>query len=240
MPIFLLNERLAFPDPAQADPSGILAVGGDLSPARLLLAYSLGIFPWYDETQSPILWHAPPERMVLLPDEVHVSRTMQKVFRRGHFQIRYDTAFRQVIEACASTPRPDQDGTWLNAEMMDAYCELHARGFAHSAETWCDGRLVGGLYGVVMGTAFFGESMFSHADNASKAAFIASVRALGGLGYTLIDCQVYTEHLDSLGARAWPRRTFTAALAKAIQGRPTRLWPQTPPPPLPRTRSRPG
>lgn len=228
MPIFLLNDRLTFPDPEVADPSGILAVGGDLSPARLLLAYSRGIFPWYDETQSPILWHAPPERMVLLPSQLHISRTMRKVLRRGHYEVCYDTAFRQVTEACAATPRPGQDGTWLNQEMMAAYCELHARGFAHSAETWCEGRLVGGLYGVVMGTAFFGESMFSHADNASKFAFIHCVRALQGLGYTLVDCQVYTEHLDSLGARAWPRRAFTAALAQALRGRPRRPWPGGP------------
>ena len=227
MPIYLLTEDLAFPNPADADPSGILAVGGDLSPGRLLLGYSLGIFPWYDENTSPILWHAPPERMVLLPDELHIGRTVRRLIRRGTFEIRYDTAFEQVIQACASTPRPGQDGTWLNFEMRSAYLDLHRRGYAHSAEAFLDGKLVGGLYGITIGSAFFGESMFSHAANASKVVFTHCVLALKELGFDLVDCQVYTDHLAKFGAKVWPRHRFQRALKASLKQRPERSWPRS-------------
>lgn len=227
MPIYLLSDELIFPDPERADESGILAVGGDLSIARLLMAYSQGIFPWYDEKTAPILWHSPPWRMVLWPHELYVSRSLGKTLRREPFEIRYDTAFGEVLERCASVPRPGQIGTWLNAEMMRAYEELHARGHAHSAEAWQGGRLVGGLYGVTMGTAFFGESMFAVETDASKVAFVHAVRRLEALGYDLIDCQVYTEHLASFGAAEIPRRDFLAALARSLAREPRAAWPGT-------------
>lgn len=228
MPIHLLTDALIFPDPEEADDeTGILAVGGDLSVPRLLLAYRQGIFPWYDEAHSPILWHSPAWRMVLTPDKLHVGRTLRKIMRRGELEIRYDTAFEQVIRACAETPRPGQRGTWLNPRMQRAYVELHRRGLAHSAEAWQDGRLVGGLYGVTLGGAFFGESMFSRVSNASKITFVTTVQAIAQLGYRLIDCQVYTEHLETFGAEEWPRRRFLQALQVAIRLPPARPWPRS-------------
>ncbi len=225
MPIYLLSDDLLFPDPEKADESGILAVGGDLSIARLLTAYSQGIFPWYDERTAPILWHSPPWRMVLWPHELYVSRSLRKTLRRERFEVRYNTAFAEVLEQCAKVPRPGQIGTWLNREMQRAYLELHARGHAHSAEAWLDGRLVGGLYGVTMGTAFFGESMFALETDASKVAFVHAVRQLEALGYSLVDCQVYTEHLASFGAAEIPRRDFLAALARTLAREPRAVWP---------------
>lgn len=227
MPIFLLNEQLVFPDPEQADDAtGILAVGGDLDPARLLLAYRKGIFPWYDEAQSPILWHSPAWRMVLPPERLHVSRSLRKTMRKQPYQLRYDTAFSAVLHHCASVPRPGQDGTWLNPDMRAAYRSLHARGYAHSAEAWDGDRLVGGLYGVTLGGAFFGESMFALAPNASKIVFVTLVRALAQAGYQVIDCQVYTDHLATFGAVEWPRRRFQQALAAALHLRPAPVWPE--------------
>ncbi len=225
MPIYLLSEDLVFPDPRKADRSGILAVGGDLSPDRLLLAYHLGIFPWYDEQTAPILWHSPPERMVLWPDRLHVSRSLRKRLRRGTYEIRYDTTFSEVLLRCAQTPREGQAGTWLNPEMRRAYGELHRRGYAHSAEAWQDGRLVGGLYGITLGAVFFGESMFSLAPDASKAAFATLVPQLAADGYRLIDCQVYTDHLASLGAEEIPRDEFLANLHQSLDEQPRRVWP---------------
>lgn len=226
----MLNQKLLFPDPFLADErSGILAVGGDLSPERLMLAYSKGIFPWYDEAESPILWHAPAWRMVLEPGKLHVGRTIEKWIRRGVYEVRYNTAWPEVLHHCAGVPRPGQDGTWLNPNMKRAYTTLFERGLAHSAEAWQDGRLVGGLYGVTLGGIFFGESMFSLAPNASKVVFTTLVPALAALGYLLVDCQVYTDHLATFGAEEWPKARFHAALEAALQVTPRQAWPGTPP-----------
>ena len=223
MPIFRLGARLAFPPPEMADESGLLAVGGDLSPRRLLLAYSLGIFPWYSE-ELPILWHSPDPRMVLQASRIAVSRSLRKEMRRGRFEVRLDTAFAEVIRACAMTRRPEQNGTWITDEMTDAYIELHRLGYAHSAEAWLDGELAGGLYGVSLGGVFFGESMFARASDASKVAFVALVEQLDRWGIDLIDCQVHTEHLARFGAEEWPRRRFLDALSDALEP-PTRYGP---------------
>ncbi len=223
MPVFRLGPRLAFPPPELADESGLLAVGGDLSTRRLLLAYSLGIFPWYSE-ELPILWHSPDPRMVLEADRLVVSRSLAKEMRRGRYQVRLDTAFEQVIRFCAAMPRPGQTGTWITEEMLDAYIELHRLGWAHSAEAWLDGELAGGLYGVSLGRAFFGESMFARAGNASKVAFVALVEQLARWQIPLIDCQVHTEHMERFGAKEWPRPRFLRALATALEG-PTRRGP---------------
>ncbi len=216
MPVFRLGSEFVFPNPEQSDPSGLLAVGGDLSPERLLLAYSAGIFPWYSEGQ-PILWHSPDPRAVLAPDKLHVPRSLAKTLRRDRFEVRLDSAFDAVIQACADVPRPEADGTWITADMMRAYGELHRLGFAHSAEAWEDGRLVGGLYGVSLGSAFFGESMFSLRPDASKAAFVVLVRQLARWGFELIDCQMHTAHLERFGAVLWPRQRFLAALERCMQ-----------------------
>ena len=226
MPIFVLDpESDSFPDPERADRSGLLAVGGDLRPSRLLSAYSKGIFPWYGEGQ-PILWHSPHPRFVLEPAKLHVSRSLGKALRHGEFEIRYDTAFEEVIGACAEIPRREQSGTWITDEMRDAYVELHRLGFAHSAESWRKGKLVGGLYGVSLGAAFFGESMFAHEPDASKVAFVELVKRLRGWGVALIDCQQETEHLARFGAEMWPRKKFLMELRLAL-AEPTRRGPWT-------------
>ncbi|MEM9490702.1 MAG: leucyl/phenylalanyl-tRNA--protein transferase, partial [Myxococcota bacterium] len=211
MPVFRLDERLLFPPPEMADENGVLAIGGDLSPDRLLMAYGMGIFPWYGE-DLPIIWHSPDPRMVLKADKLHVSRSLRKALRKGLYDIRLDTAFGAVIEACAVLPRPGQDGTWIVDEMIDAYIELHELGFAHSVEAWRDDELVGGLYGVSLGGAFFGESMFARAPDASKIAFVTLVKQLRAWGIELIDCQVHTDHLARFGAENWPRARFLEAL----------------------------
>lgn len=231
MTVFRLDERLAFPPPERADPSGLLAVGGDLGPERLLLAYSRGIFPWYEEG-LPILWHSPDPRMVLLAPELHVSRSLRRTLARGRFEVRLDTAFDEVVAACAEAPRAGQDGTWITGDMRAAYGELHRLGFAHSAESWLEGRLVGGLYGVSLGAAFFGESMFAREPDASKVAFVTLVRQIAAWGIPLVDCQVHTTHLASLGAYEVSRPRFLAALRRALR-RPTRPGPwrlDSPPP----------
>jgi leucyl/phenylalanyl-tRNA--protein transferase len=229
VPIYLLNDDLIFPAPHLADEAtGILAVGGDLSVPRLLLAYRQGIFPWYDEDQSPILWHAPPWRMVLPPDQLHVSRSLKKRMRKQPYQIRFNTAFSAVLQHCATVPRPGQGGTWLNADMRAAYRRLHFAGHAHCAEAWDGDRLVGGLYGVTLGGAFFGESMFALAPDASKIAFVTLVQSLAEAGYALIDCQVYTEHLATFGAVEWPRHRFQRALEQSTHLRPEPVWPENP------------
>jgi leucyl/phenylalanyl-tRNA--protein transferase len=221
--IFRLDRRVLFPHPDLADPSGLLAVGGDLSAERLVVAYASGIFPWYND-DTPILWYSPDPRMVLLPSALQISRSLGKTLRRGDYEVRLDTAFRRVIEACARVPRPGQSSTWITSDMIDAYCELHERGVAHSAEAWRDGELVGGLYGVSLGAAFFGESMFALAPDASKVAFVTLVRALSGWGIELVDCQVRTEHLARFGAEDWPRARFLGALREAL-GKETRFGP---------------
>lgn len=222
MPIFLLDDRLAFP-PAEAAEGSLLAVGGDLRPERLVLAYSRGIFPWYEEGQ-PILWHSPDPRMVLLPEELRVPRSLAKVLRKAPYRITMDTAFRRVMQACAETPRPGQEGTWITPAMLDAYCELNRRGLAHSVEAWSGRALAGGLYGVSLGAAFFGESMFAWRPDASKAAFARLVRQLQAWGFAFVDCQVYTAHLARFGAREWSRRRYLAELKAALR-RPTREGP---------------
>lgn len=227
MTVFRLGEPVVFPDPELADEDGLLAVGGDLSPARLLFAYANGIFPWTAEGEY-IPWFAPPWRMVLVPEQVHVSRSLAKVMRRGELEVRYDSDFEAVITACSRVPRPGQEGTWITADMVRAYTDLWRLGYAHSAETWRDGRLVGGLYGVTVGAVFCGESMFAHEPDASKVAFVALMHALADLGYRLVDCQVYTDHLASLGAEEWPRRTYMRVLRDAVEERPTRVWPTRP------------
>nr|WP_297393722.1 leucyl/phenylalanyl-tRNA--protein transferase [Acidiferrobacter sp.] len=210
---WLASDSLAFPAADEAPPDAPLAAGGDLSTARLLRAYAAGIFPWYNE--PPILWWSPDPRMVLAPDELRINRSLAKAMRRLDYTIRFDTAFSAVIHACAS-PRAGHPGTWIHAEMITAYEELFCRGHAHSVETWQDGVLVGGLYGVALGGAFFGESMFSAASYASKIAFVGLVARLRAVGFTLIDCQVPSDHMASLGARLMPRRDFLHHLRQAI------------------------
>lgn len=220
MPVYRLIDAPVFPPAEHADASGLLAVGGDLCEERLLLAYQQGIFPWYSPGES-ILWHSPDPRMVLWAPHLHVPRSLKKVIRGGRFEVRFDTAFDQVLRACARVPRPEQDGTWIGGEMIDAYARLHAAGFAHSVEAFRDGTLVGGLYGVCLGGAFFGESMFTTQADASKVAFVCLVLQLRCWGVSLVDCQVHTEHLERFGAELWPRSAFLAAL-KTSQTQPTR------------------
>ncbi len=216
MPIFRLGRAVAFPNPALAEPDGLLAVGGDLSPARLVAAYSEGIFPWYDD-QSPILWWSPDPRLVLDPPDLHVSRSLARTIRRGTYRVTADAAFEQVIRRCSQSDRPGQRGTWITAEMIAAYVELHRLGLAHSFEAWEGARLAGGLYGVSLGAAFFGESMFADARDASKVAFVRAVEWLATKGIALVDCQVRTEHLVSLGAREISRRVFLERVAAALE-----------------------
>jgi len=216
MPIYALTEALAFPPVEMADPDGLLAVGGDLSVERLLLAYRSGIFPWYG-AGLPILWHSPDPRFVLFPDELKVSKSMARVVKSGRFSICYDTAFARVIECCRSAPRPGERGTWITAEMVEAYCRLHEAGYAHSVEAWADGQLAGGLYGVSLGGCFFGESMYAKASNASKTALIDLAGELKSRGFALIDCQVYTRHLASLGAKHIARSEFLRVLGRALR-----------------------
>ena len=205
-----------FPPVASAlkEPNGLLAVGGDLSSHRLLDAYRHGIFPWYSDG-DPILWWSPNPRMVLAPDELRITRSLAKTLRNRSYEVRFDTAFDDVLRGCAA-PRSGQPGTWITAEMRAAYRRLHELGYAHSAETWVDGNLAGGLYGVAIGYAFFGESMFSRNRDASKIAFVHLVRRLAAEGYRLIDCQMHTAHLASLGAREIPRVEFARRLEDLV------------------------
>jgi leucyl/phenylalanyl-tRNA--protein transferase len=214
MPVHALGRALAFPPLDHAE-DGLLAVGGDLSPERLLLAYRSGIFPWYDET-LPILWHSPDPRCVLRVDRVHVGRTLRRVVSHGTFEVRYDTAFERVIRACQKSPRPGQDGTWITEEMASAYVVLHRLGYAHSVEAWRGGELAGGLYGVSLGHVFFGESMFTREPNASKVALVRLAERVGRWGFPFIDAQVPNPHTVSMGAEEWPRETFVAALRQEL------------------------
>lgn len=215
MQLTILTDDIWFPPVSRALPDGLLAAGGDLGRERLLLAYRSGIFPWFNEDEPP-LWWSPDPRFVLFPQELKVSKSMKKVISSGQFEYRTNTAFRQVIDNCRHIDRPGQDGTWITSEIADAYCDLHNIGVAHSAEAWLNGELVGGLYGIRMGKAFFGESMFSKVSNASKFAFISLVQSLHSEGVQLIDCQVYTEHLESLGARMIPRPTFIELVTSLV------------------------
>jgi leucyl/phenylalanyl-tRNA--protein transferase len=211
-----LSSALIFPplEKALRQPNGLLAVGGDLSAERILLAYRHGIFPWFSE-DDPILWWSPDPRMVLVPSEFIVSHSLKKLLRSGQFEVRFDSAFTEVMQACAA-PRNAQAGTWIHPEMIAAYSELHRLGYAHSVETWCDGELVGGLYGMSIGKMFFGESMFSRRSNASKIALARLSQQLKRWGFGLIDCQMHTPHLASLGAREIPRDEFQQALLELV------------------------
>ena len=211
-----LNPNDPFPplDSALREPNGLLAAGGDLSPQRLIDAYSRGIFPWFNPGE-PVLWWSPNPRMVLFPNELKVSRSLRKTLKRHTYEVRADTAFRQVMEACAA-PRDGHSGTWITPAMIAAYTELHRQSLAHSVETWMDDQLVGGLYGVSLGRMFYGESMFSLATDASKIAFVHLVRQLERWGFGMIDCQMKTAHLASLGAREIPRAEFSQKLSELV------------------------
>lgn len=223
MTVFRLDHRLVFPPPHLAEDNGLLAIGGDLSAERLRIAYSQGIFPWYDQ-DLPIMWHSPDPRMVLLAGELYTGRSLRKSIRKKPYTITLDTAFAEVIKACAAIFRPGQAGTWITDEMQLAYLDLHRQGHAHSVEAWKGEELVGGLYGVSLGAAFFGESMFATQPDASKIAFARLVEQLQAWGIELIDCQVHTEHLENFGATEWPRQRFLDSLKSALQSQ-TRLGP---------------
>ncbi|PRD46763.1 leucyl/phenylalanyl-tRNA--protein transferase [Sphingobacterium haloxyli] len=208
---YTLNDRLVFPHPALADDDGLLAVGGDLSVERLLLAYQHGIFPWFSE-ETPILWYSPPERFVLNPKELKVTKSMRQLIRNSSFHTVHNTSFVEVIDKCASTKRTDEQGTWITKDMQEAYIRLHELGYAHSIETYDkNGILVGGLYGIQIGSIFCGESMFSHAPNTSKLALIYLCKEFN---FDLIDCQIYSEHLASLGAKLIPGSAYYELLQK--------------------------
>jgi leucyl/phenylalanyl-tRNA--protein transferase len=212
--------RFLFPPVSWASPGGIIAIGGHADPETLKAAYSRGIFPWPHEG-LPLLWFCPHPRFVLVPEELHLSRSLRKEMRRGAFEVRADTAFTEVMRGCAAKPRPGQDGTWITGEMIAGYTALHEEGLAHSIEAWQGGRLAGGLYGVSLGSVFFGESMYAEVPNASKVAFATLVANLVRWRFSLVDCQTYTGHLASFGAREWPRPRFLAALKRALR-EPTR------------------
>lgn len=221
---WLQCDSLSFPPLAKAlrEPNGLLAAGGDLSAERLIAAYRHGCFPWFQDNQ-PILWWSPDPRTVLFPEELHVSRSLAKVLRQARYRVTFDRAFATVIQACAA-PRDYADGTWITTPMQHAYLELHRRGIAHSVEVWRDGELVGGLYGLAMGQLFFGESMFSRADNASKVGFVTLVEKLKTWGFVLIDCQMPTQHLHSFGARPIARADFADYLKHHIDQPDTAPW----------------
>lgn len=214
MPLFALDKELVFPPVHLAEPDGLLAVGGDLSTERLLLAYRQGIFPWYEGQH--ILWWCPNPRFIITPGTLKVSKSMKQLFKKEAFTFTINKAFTEVISNCKSIDRPGQSGTWITNAVKEAYTRLHRLGVAHSAEVWLNNELVGGLYGIRMGKVFFGESMFSKVSNASKYAFISYVHLLQQEGVQLIDCQVYTEHLESLGARMIPREDFIQLLQELI------------------------
>jgi len=216
MPVFTLTDEIEFPSPLMAEEDGLLAVGGDLSVERLTLAYSMGIFPWYSPG-SPILWWSTDPRMVLLPDKLNVSRSLKQTIGRETFTHTMDRDFQGVILKCANVHDRAKGGTWITTEMQEAYIEMHRRGLAHSVESWQGSELAGGLYGVAMGRAFFGESMFSTAPDASKAAFVFLVERLRQWGFTLIDCQMTTEHLMRFGAEEISRDEFLLLLTEALK-----------------------
>ena len=213
--MFLLTDELFFPPIKSADEDGLLAIGGDLSTERLILAYSNGIFPWYNEGE-PICWWSPNPRFVLFPSDLKVSKSMQTVLNNGRFRFTINRNFTGVIQSCKAITRKGQQGTWISPAMQKAYIQLHESGIAHSAETWLDGELVGGLYGIRLGNIFFGESMFSRESNASKYAFINYVKFLQKENIQVVDCQVFTEHLERLGARMITREEFAAIISSNI------------------------
>lgn len=213
------DEKIAFPFPSveEATVDGVVAVGGNLSPGMLLSAYRQGIFPWYSDGE-PVLWWSPDPRLVLYPEKIHVSRSMIRTFKRNYFAYTTDRSFELVMRSCGEVKREGQNSTWITGEMVEGYTLLHKLGFAHSVEVWMNGELAGGLYGVSLGTVFFGESMFSRVADASKAGYILLVRALARAGFSLIDCQVYTPHLVSLGAENISRKEYLNQLGKGLKG----------------------
>ncbi len=216
MPLFRLSKRLDFPPAWLARSDGLLCIGGDLSPKRLLLAYKNGIFPWFSENE-PILWWSPDPRLVLYPDEINVSKSLKKKIRQNKFSIRINHAFEQTITACAKPRKNKHDGTWLVDEMIEAYIDLNALGYAHSIETWREDKLVGGLYGVSIGGSFFGESMFSVESDASKIALVALATHLNKYHFDLIDCQVTTDHLMKMGAVEISRNSFLDTIQNSVK-----------------------
>lgn len=215
MSVYWLTDDLVFPPPEGASEEGVVAVGGDLRPERLVLAYAQGIFPWPHEG-LPLLWFSPDPRFVIDLHEVHVGRSLRKRARHCPFELRADTAFEQVIDGCAQTPRPDQPGTWITREIRDAYLSLHAQGIAHCIEAWEGEQLVGGLYGIALGGMFCGESMFALRDDASKLCTVSLLGNLRARGFAMVDCQVYTDHLARFGAQQWPRASFLKTLREAV------------------------
>lgn len=213
MPVFRLSDDLIFPHPSLSEEDGLLAVDGDLSPERLILAYRNGIFPWFSEDE-PILWWSPDPRFILYPKDIKVSHSMKKLLKKNTYKISFDTCFRDVISNCSNLRK--ESGTWITNDMIEAYCKLHELGYAHSVEAWYEDELVGGLYGISIGKCFFGESMFSTMSNASKAAFITLCKKLEEKEYIMVDCQVYTEHLESLGAVNISKEKFLELVEEGI------------------------
>jgi len=217
LPIYKLSEEILFPDPSEAE-DGIIAVGGDLSPERIIVAYLHGIFPWYSDT-DPIIWWSPDPRCVLFPVELRVSRSMKQLLKKGIYTVTFDRNFREVIRHCADVRYKDRNDTWITGDMMQAYIQLYEMGIAHSVEVWDErGDLAGGLYGLAMGKCFFGESMFHLKPNASKYGFITLVSLLREKGYELVDCQVHNDHLESLGATVIPREIYLSLLSGCVKG----------------------
>jgi leucyl/phenylalanyl-tRNA--protein transferase len=216
MPVYLLTDNLIFPSPKLAAQEGLLAVGGDLSQERLILAYRMGIFPWYSENE-PIMWWSPDPRLILYPYQLKISKSLKRTINKGDFVLTMDQAFETVIRACAASRTETNEGTWIVDEMITAYCKLHESGLAHSVEAWLGDQLAGGLYGVSIGRCFFGESMFTRISNASKVAFVGLVKYLQELNFDLIDCQVTTSHLLRFGAHEIPRARFLIELATALK-----------------------
>ena len=216
MTIYRLSEDLIFPDPRDAEEDGLIAVGGDLTPARVLLAYHYGIFPWYSDDQ-PYMWWSPTPRMLLYPDQFHTSKTLKRKLKSEEYQVRFDTNFPAVIRACAKIPRSHEQGTWITEEMISTYIELHRMGYAHSVEVYLEDRLIGGQYGLSLGKAFFGESMFSYEKDGSKIAFANLAALLNIWDFDFIDCQLPTDHLKSLGAVEMPREEYLTQLDKTLE-----------------------
>lgn len=216
MPVFLLSDDIVFPPPHLASKEGLLAVGGDLGQKRLLLAYRMGIFPWFSSNE-PIMWWSPDPRLILFPQAIRISRTLKKTIRKKMFRVTMDSAFVQVINMCAQVRRQDNQGTWIVDEMIEAYCKLHELGFAHSVEAWHQGELAGGLYGVSLGGVFFGESMFTVVSNASSVALIRLAEYLALRAFDMIDCQITTQHLIRFGAKEISRGRFLETLGRSLQ-----------------------
>ena len=216
MPVYLLPEEPVFPPAEEAEPDGLIAIGGDLSVERLIQAYIHGIFPWFEEA-GDVYWYSPDPRMVLFPDQFKLSGSLQRIIRGNRYSIKFDTVFDQVIRRCASAQRPGQEGTWISQDFIEAYTALHVSGIAHSVEVFCQDELVGGLYGVSLGAAFFGESMFFTMSNASKVAFHALVKQCRHYGFKFIDCQVETSHLLGLGATLIDRKDYLLLLEESLK-----------------------